>query len=897
MNKLILIDGHALMFRMYYAFIHRPMINSKGVDTSVLFGFTKYLLELINKEKPTHLAVAFDPPCKTFRHEYYPQYKANRSAAPEVIKESLEPLCGIIKALDIPVLMSEGFEADDVIGSVAKDWATKGFTVVMVSPDKDLGQLIDDNIFQFKPGKSGTENEILGKKEICEKYSIERPSQIIDILAIWGDTSDNVPGVKGIGEVGAKKLVSKYGSIENILANVHELPAKQQASIIESKEILNTSKYLVTIKTDINIPLSEKELRLTLGNTASAKELLKEYECFSLVSLLPSEVQNIETDDSELAPKIKFETSSISQVVENAIKYKKIAISTENFSSGSIFIASGKDDTGYKVAEILGKNEIPQLLKDILADTQITKIGYGFKNHFKYLWKNNIQIKGDVADIELMHYLINPETSHKVDILSRFLLGIDPMTLSKLNNTPEMEVQMDLFSTPEELPQHSEDNLQRESASINTVLLLPLYDALQKNFDKDPGLDKLYREIEMPLIPVLAQMELNGFRIDTDMLNTFGAELRGELAKVENKIRTLAGQPDLNVSSPMQLGIILFEKLKIDPKAKKNKRGNYSTDEETLTELAGKHPIINEILYFREVKKLLSTYIEPFPDLIDPTDGKVHTTFNQATTATGRLSSAKPNLQNIPIRTELGKEIRRAFIGSTKEHKIVSADYSQIELRIMAALSNDSDMIEAFRNGKDIHTATAAKIFKEKVEDVTPEQRRIAKTANFGIIYGISPFGLSQRLNIPRKEAKELIEEYFSNYPAIAKYIEDMKIAAQEKGYVETIFGRKRYLKEINSANATVRAFAQRNAINAPIQGSAADIIKYAMINVAKALEQEGFQSKMILQVHDELVFDCPAEEVEKVKKLVRFEMENVARMSVPLTVECNDGDNWLQAH
>ena len=427
--------------------------------------------------------------------------------------------------------------------------------------------------------------------------------------------------------------------------------------------------------------------------------------------------------------------------------------------------------------------------------------------------------------------------------------------------------------------------------------MLPLYSALAKKFEEDKGVEELYYSIEMPLISVLAQMEVNGFKIDTNMLSAFGEELGKELALIENKIRELAEQPDLNVSSPMQLGVVLFEKLKIDPKAKKNKRGNYSTDEETLTELADKHPIVNEILRFRAIKKLLSTYIEPFPSLIDPADGKVHTTFNQALTATGRLSSVKPNLQNIPIRTEMGKEIRRAFIGSSDQHRIVSADYSQIELRIMAALSGDNDMIEAFRNGKDIHTATAAKIFKEETEDVTSDQRRIAKTANFGIIYGISPFGLSQRLNIPRKEAKELIEEYFLNYPAISEYIERMKVQARENGFVQTIFGRKRYLKDINSRNATVRGFAERNAINAPIQGSAADIIKMAMINVAKALKENNLESKMILQVHDELVFDCPVGEVEKVKAIVREQMENVTRLSVPLTVECNDGENWLQAH
>lgn len=891
MKKLILIDGHALMFRMYYAFLRRPMINSKGVDTSVLFGFTKYLLELINKEQPTHLAVAFDPPCKTFRHEFYSEYKANRSAAPEVIKESLEPLCNIVKALNIPVLMSEGFEADDVIGSVAKQWSQKGFTVVMVSPDKDLGQLIDDNIFQFKPGKSGAENEILGKKEICEKFSIENPLQIIDILAIWGDASDNVPGVRGIGEVGAKKLVSQFGSVENIIANADKLPAKQKQSVLDSIESLKTSKFLVTIRTDIEMNLTEEDLRVSFTNSSKAKELLKEYECFSLVSLIPGGDATPQESNNVNNMQFNTEQVTVGEVLKKAKDNKRIAISIGN--DNSIYVAAGEANATIGTAICKKGEEI----REVIEDKDIIKIGHNFKSLLKLLWKEEIYPKGTIADLELMHYLINPEVSHRVDILSSSLLGIDPSMIASQGKAPVEEIQMDLFSFAEETQGDSAIENERQSKRIETALMLPLYSALAKKFEEDKGVEELYYSIEMPLISVLAQMEVNGFKIDTNMLSAFGEELGKELALIENKIRELAEQPDLNVSSPMQLGVVLFEKLKIDPKAKKNKRGNYSTDEETLTELADKHPIVNEILRFRAIKKLLSTYIEPFPSLIDPADGKVHTTFNQALTATGRLSSVKPNLQNIPIRTEMGKEIRRAFIGSSAQHRIVSADYSQIELRIMAALSGDNDMIEAFRNGKDIHTATAAKIFKEETEDVTSDQRRIAKTANFGIIYGISPFGLSQRLNIPRKEAKELIEEYFLNYPAISEYIERMKVQARENGFVQTIFGRKRYLKDINSRNATVRGFAERNAINAPIQGSAADIIKMAMINVAKALKENNLESKMILQVHDELVFDCPVGEVEKVKAIVREQMENVTRLSVPLTVECNDGENWLQAH
>lgn len=892
MKKLILIDGHALMFRMYYAFLRRPMINSKGVDTSVVFGFTKYVLELIAKESPSHLAVAFDPPCKTFRHEEYPQYKANRSATPEVIKESLEPLCKLMESLNIPVVMANGFEADDVIGSMAKDWSKRGFTVVMVSPDKDLGQIVDDNIFQFKPGKSGSENEIYGKKEICEKFGIKDPSQIIDILAIWGDASDNVPGVKGIGEVGAKKLISQYGSVENLLSNTDSLTKKQQSAILESADSLKLSKFLVTIKTDIPLNYTEEQLKVDIKGCSQAKEILREYECFSLIGLLPEGDEKGEIENIPPHKAIKFETISIEQFLQSAGQNKVFSLWRDNDTSERVFLATEKGDGQYLATTC---NDL-HTIKELLENEEITKVGYNFKELLKKIWRENIACNGTIRDIELMHYLINPETSHRIDILSISLLGIDPSSLYALEEKEEIE--LDLFSAPTDYSEQSDtdDSLQRKGHT-HASLLLPIYNSLIGNFSKESSIEKLYTSIEMPLISVLAHIEENGFNIDTQMLAQFGLQLHKELSMIEENIRNMADEPNLNISSPMQLGVVLFEKLKIDPKAKKNKRGNYTTDEETLTELSERHPIINEILRFRMVKKLLSTYIEPFPSLIDPIDGKVHTTFNQALTATGRLSSVKPNLQNIPIRTELGKEIRKAFIGSSPKHRIISADYSQIELRIMAALSGDNDMISAFRDGKDIHTATAAKIFKESIDDVTSEQRRIAKTANFGIIYGISPFGLSQRLNIPRKEAKDLIEQYFENYPSIARYIEQMKEFARGNGYVETLFGRKRYLKDINSRNVNVRSFAERNAVNAPIQGSAADIIKMAMINVSNALKDNGLKCKMILQVHDELVFDCPIEEVERVKELVKREMENVVSLTVPLTVECNDGENWLEAH
>ena len=901
-DRLFLIDGHALMFRMYYAFIRRPMINSKGVDTSVIFGFSRYLLELIAREKPSHLAVAFDPPCKTFRHEAYPEYKANRSAAPEVIKESLEPLTAIIRSLGIPVLMEPGYEADDVIGSMAREWSGRGYDIYMVSPDKDLGQLISDHVFQVKPGKNGDRDEIVGREEICARFGITDPAQVVDILTIWGDASDNVPGVKGIGEVGARKLVGKYGSLDGIMRHLDELPPKQAAAVRDASDHLDMSRFLVTIKTDVATGCTENDLRLDIRDTSETAALFNLYECPSLLAMLPSAAVSGEDSGSE-----------DSGVCPHAIRHcslEELTALAGACGSVGIVLRDGAPGTDMKcfLSVMAGPSEaVPvfmtadlEQVRAILEDTNTAKCGYNLKGCINILRRNGIALNGRLDDIELMHYLINPETSHHMDILTQSYLNLDLARCRASGDIAEDNGQdipePNLFSTPAEDSTDGQAGQDHRDA-VDASLMPPLMEAVRRDAAGDPDVEKIYTGIEMPLIRVLADMEYNGVRIDTDMLAAYGQELGKELSVIEARIREETGEPALNISSPVQLGAVLFDKLKLDPKAKKNKRGNYSTDEETLSELKDRHPVIGDILRFRAVKKLISTYIEPFPSLIDPRDGKVHTTFNQALTATGRLSSTHPNLQNIPIRTEMGREIRKAFIPSCPDNVIISADYSQIELRLMASISSDPDMIEAFRQGQDIHTATAAKIFKVSLEDVTPEQRRRAKTANFGIIYGISAFGLSQRLDIPRKEAKELIDEYFKHYPAIADYMERTKAEAREKGYVSTIFGRRRYIKDINSRNATVRGFAERNAINAPVQGSAADIIKIAMNRVAAALKAGGYKARMILQVHDELVLDTPRSEAETVMELVRREMEGTVSLSVPLIAECGCGNSWLEAH
>ena len=885
MNKrLFLIDGHALIFKMYYAFLRHPMINSKGADMSILFGFTKYILELIEREKPTHMAIAFDPPGGTFRHEIYPEYKGTRSETPQLIIDSLEPLCELCKALDLPVLMVKGFEADDVIGSMAKRAEGDGFDVFMVTPDKDYGQLISDRIFQYKPGRSGGEDEIIDKEKICTKYGIERPEQVIEILTLCGDSSDNVPGVKGVGEVGAGKLIAKYDNVANIYSHIDELTAKQQEAFRNAESHISMSHDLVTIRTDIGLDVTNEDMEVCLTCTSEVADLFEKYEFGSLMKHLGDARPGTQKESRRL----DYTVETAEEICRKAKEVGKCSIITEGEEAG-IFTQVSRITIGTCVnGKCLTASGSPDDFSGIITDPEITKYGYDLKLQFNILHHNGISLNGRLMDIELMHYLVNPEKSHKLDILAKAYLDLN---MEDCLPEKKEEVTLSLF---DEVPEDS--SMPERNAEAAAILLLG--EKIREETG-DLGLNDLYDSMEEPLVRVLARMETEGVKIDVKQLRRYASGLATEMNGIQEKVREMAEEPNLNILSPKQVGIVLFEKMKLDPKIKPKNgvRYSYPTDEDTLNGLADKHPIINEILEFRGVKKLLSTYIEPLPGYISPATGKIHTTFNQALTATGRLSSSKPNLQNIPIRTERGKEIRKAFISGHPDGMIVSADYSQIELRIMAHLSCDQHLISAFRNGQDVHAMTAAKIFGVDISEVTADQRRIAKTANFGIMYGISAFGLSQRLHIGRAEAKKIIEDYFLNFPAISSYIEDTIAAARETGYVETIFGRRRYLPDINSRNATVRTLAERNAVNAPIQGTSADIIKMAMINVDRRLAAEGLKSRMILQIHDELVFDAVADEVEALQKIVTEEMENVTKLSIPLIVECNHGNNWLEAH
>ena len=885
-KRLFLIDGHALIFKMYYAFLRHPMINSKGADTSILFGFTKYILELIDKEKPTHLAISFDPPGGTFRHEMYPEYKGTRSETPQLIIDSLEPLIELCGAMRIPVLMVKGYEADDVIGTVAKKAEKEGFTVFMVTPDKDYGQLVTDMIFQYKPGKSGAENEICGTKEICQKYGISSTSQVIDMLTICGDASDNVPGVKGVGEVGAGKLIARYGSVEEIYAHIGDLTAKQREAFENARAHIGLSRELVTIRTDVPVEFNINDTVIDFEYDPQIADLFEKYEFGSL----KKHISHISAPESPAISEniLDIKDVPVQDAIEAARKAGAFSIFTECHED-SIF-SSIKNVTVGVISpdrKYLASSGSAYDFAEILSDSSISKSGYDLKRQCNVLKNNGLSLEGKLYDIELMHYLINPEKSHRIDILAKSYLNIN----IEDRQAEAPAAPMSLFDTQED----TENTVSRTKEVIAAALLCEKIN----NELKELSLDGLYCTLEEPLIRVLSNMECSGVKVDLNQLKRYATSLNAELEQRQQKIREMAGEPELNILSTKQIGYVIFEKLALDPKvkAKTGTRYSYSTDEETLNSLAHKHPIINEILEYRAVKKLLSTYIEPFPNFVSPKTGKIHTTFNQSLTSTGRLSSSKPNLQNIPIRTERGKEIRKAFVPSTPDGVLISADYSQIELRIMAHLSGDGHLIEAFREGMDVHSITAAKIFGISNDEVTPEQRRIAKTANFGIIYGISAFGLSQRLKIPRAEAKKIIDDYFANFPAVASYIENTIRTVQEKGYAETLFGRRRYLPDINSKNSTVRSLAERNAVNAPIQGTAADIIKKAMINVDARMKEAGIRSRMVLQIHDELMFDAIPSEVEALKKIIVDEMENVIQLSIPLTVECNYGKNWLEAH
>ena len=876
-KRIFLIDGHALVFKMYYALLRRPMVNSKGVDTSILYGFTKYLLELIDRQKPEYLAVAFDPPGGSFRNKLYPAYKANRDATPQLVIDALDPLCEICRAMDIPVLMIPGFEADDVVGSMAKRAEREGLKVYMVTPDKDYGQLVSPNIYQYKPPKSGSDPEILDCAAVCAKYGIDRTEQVIDMLAICGDASDNVPGVKGVGEVGAGKLIRSYGSLEGIYEHIDELSPRQKQMFEEARDHIDLSKVLVTIKTDIEIDVPTESMAMDGQVEKRICELFDLYEFGSLKRYLNSfRIKDIHEEAKPMKSSLPFREVSAEEICRAAIVSGCCAIVPDGKDSLAVAVPDGKGAITAAVPDgkemMVAKGETV-LFRECLDNPAIKVYCCDIKE-----WLKDNCIAGTLMDCSLMDYVNNPEKSHRFDSLVSSLLGIE---------LKPKEVNPTLFGEDESEEDDGKGALLACAATLQLGRLLETELARQ-------GLSDVYLKIEEPLIRVLAKMEKDGVKMDLDSLRSFAAGLREEVQQREEKIRAMAGNPNLNISSPKQIAALLYDELQL---LQRKKKGNDSTDEETLLSIKDRHPIVREILEFRAAKKLLSTYIEPFPGYISRSDGKIHTCFNQALTATGRLSSSNPNLQNIPIRSERGKEIRKAFVPSREGGVIMSADYSQIELRIMAHLSQDRHLIEAFNSGLDVHKATAAKIFGIDSSEVSAEQRRIAKTANFGIMYGISAFGLSQRLSCSRAEAKQIIDDYFESFPAIRSFIEDTLTAARENGYVETIFGRRRFVPDVNSRNGTVRALAERNAVNAPIQGTSADIIKMAMAGVDRRISEAGLKSRMVLQIHDELLFDALEEEIDTLKAIVVEEMENVVRLSVPLTVECDYGKNWLEAH
>lgn len=876
-KRIFLIDGHALVFKMYYALLRRPMVNSKGVDTSILYGFTKYLLELIDRQKPEYLAVAFDPPGGSFRNKLYPAYKANRDATPQLVIDALDPLCEICRAMDIPVLMIPGFEADDVVGSMAKRAEREGLKVYMVTPDKDYGQLVSPNIYQYKPPKSGSDPEILDCAAVCAKYGIDRTEQVIDMLAICGDASDNVPGVKGVGEVGAGKLIRSYGSLEGIYEHIDELSPRQKQMFEEARDHIDLSKVLVTIKTDIEIDVPTESMAMDGQVEKRICELFDFYEFGSLKRYLNSfRIKDIHEETKPRKNDVPFREVSAEEICRAATVSGCCAIVPDGKDSLAVAVPDGKNSLAVAVPE--GKEMMVAkgdrgLFEECLNNPDLKVYCCDIKE-----WLKDNCIAGTLMDCSLMDYVNNPEKSHRFDSLVSSLLGVE-LKPKEANPT--------LFGEDESEEDDGKGALLACAATLQLGRLLETELARQ-------GLSDVYLKIEEPLIRVLAKMEKDGVKMDLDSLRSFAAGLREEVQQREEKIRAMAGNPNLNISSPKQIAALLYDELQL---LQRKKKGNDSTDEETLLSIEDRHPIVREILEFRAAKKLLSTYIEPFPGYISRSDGKIHTCFNQALTATGRLSSSNPNLQNIPIRSERGKEIRKAFVPSREGGVIMSADYSQIELRIMAHLSQDRHLIEAFNSGLDVHKATAAKIFGIDSSEVSAEQRRIAKTANFGIMYGISAFGLSQRLSCSRAEAKQIIDDYFESFPAIRSFIEDTLTAARENGYVETIFGRRRFVPDVNSRNGTVRALAERNAVNAPIQGTSADIIKMAMAGVDRRLSEAGLKSRMVLQIHDELLFDALEEEIDTLKAIVVEEMENVVRLSVPLTVECDYGKNWLEAH
>ena len=925
MKKLFLLDAMALIYRAYYALNKNPRINSKGLNTSAMLGFANTLYDVIKTEKPTHIGVAFDTMAPTARHVDFVAYKANREAMPEDLSISIPYIQALIKAFNIPLLYVDGYEADDVIGTLAKQAEQRGFETYMMTPDKDFGQLVSDKIFMYKPGKFNEKAEVLGVKEVCEKFGVSRPEQIIDLLGLWGDSADNIPGIAGVGAVTARKLLAEYDTLENVLQCAPQIKnEKLKEKILANTEMAIVSKQLATIILDVPIDFDEEALRLTEPDRNALKKILDELEFRTFAKRVFTDLSLAESAAKPAQPDLfsGFEDvsapghqSSFKTIHDTAHAYILADTAEQRNTLLGLLMQAGHfcfdtETTGLDpiTSELVGvsfslepgkafympipanREEAERILapfRPVFENPEIEKTGQNLKFDISILKFYNIEVKGKLFDTMLAHYLIQPDQPHNMDYLSQTYLGYQPVPIEQLIGKKGKDQGNMRAVEPEKISEYA-----GEDADITLQLRRVFEPKLRES-----NTTELFEKIEMPLVKVLSSIEAEGIRIDAGILGKYAAELKEEISVLEFEILEMAGM-QFNIASPKQLGEVLFDHLKISDNARQtSKTKQYSTGEDVLLKLEHKHPIIKKILDYRSLSKLKSTYVDALPSLINPVTGRVHSSFNQAVAATGRLSSNNPNLQNIPVRTERGREIRKAFVPRSEEFVLMSADYSQIELRIIAAMSRDEGMIEAFRNGIDIHTATAAKVYGIPITEVTKDMRRHAKSVNFGIIYGISAFGLSEQLAISRKEAAELIAQYFKMYPGIKQFMEDSIAFARQHGYVETLMKRRRYLREINSSNAIGRGFAERNAINAPIQGSAADMIKIAMINIHRAFEEKEFKSRMILQVHDELVFDAHRDEIEVIRPLIRELMATAIPLEVPIEVDINTGLNWLEAH
>lgn len=921
MKKFYLLDAYALIYRAYYGLIRSPRINSKGQNTSAIFGFLTTLNEVLQKEQPDLLAIGFDPAGHTFRHELFPEYKAQREATPEDIKKAVPIIKDLIKAYRIPILEVPGFEADDVIGTMAKTAVREGYEVRMITPDKDYAQLVEPNLLMQRPGHGNAPWEILGPQEVCEKYGLQSPLQVIDYLALMGDAADNIPGCPGVGPKTATTLLQQFGSCEDIIAHSSELKGAVRKKIEEHVDEIKLSKILTTIKTDVPLQYDFEQFKIEEPDKEALRQIFTELEFRSFLTKLDGPQKSSKSAPVELSlfgsepieDKGNDSERLFSRLENLSYKYKLIENETEakelsDFLLTNEIFSLDTETTSIEAldAKLVGLSfstedfrawyvpvsretekakKILEIFRPVYENPKILKVGQNLKYDLTVLANYGIHLSGPLFDTMLAHYLIQPELRHNMDYLAEIYLNYKTIHIEELIG-PKGRGQKNMGDLePKDIYKYA-----CEDADVTLRLMKPLAEELRKN-----SLEEVFQNIEMPLMPVLARMERNGVVLDTETLKEVENDFTARLQSLEKDIYELAGH-EFTINSPRQVGEVLFGELKLSEKVKKTKSGQYSTSEEVLRDLHSKHPIVQKILDYRGLKKLLSTYVEALPKLINPATGHIHTSFNQAVTATGRLSSSNPNLQNIPVRGEDGREIRKAFIPEEGEI-FFSADYSQIELRIMAHLSGDEHMIEAFNAGHDVHAATAARIFHKDIKDISKDERRKAKTANFGIIYGISAFGLAERMDVSRTEAKELIDSYFEMYPKIKDYISKAVDTAREKGYIETEFGRRRYLPDINSRNAVVRGYAERNAVNAPIQGTAADIIKIAMIRVQQRLDAEGCKARMMLQVHDELNFSVPTDEFDKVKRIVIEEMQGAYKMSVPLEADCGEGKNWLEAH